>query len=108
MSSPHFDPGPLAKVSWQVAAGGWTLVYSCDFKYGPEDLWQQLTQPARLARWAPFTADRELTQPGPANLVLIGGEEKLDRTADILQVTPPTLAHIFLGDRSACLAVAVT
>jgi uncharacterized protein YndB with AHSA1/START domain len=46
----------------------WTLVLVRELRHPPGKVWQALTDPAHLAQWAPFDADRSLDTEGPVRL----------------------------------------
>jgi acyl-CoA thioesterase FadM/uncharacterized protein YndB with AHSA1/START domain len=71
MEPEEFDPGPLAHVAHRQSTGGATLVFTRGFTHTPEAIWAALTDPEKLREWAPFTADRDLSGPGTATLVMI-------------------------------------
>ncbi|AEV86193.1 ATPase [Actinoplanes sp. SE50] len=89
-------PQPQAR----VAADGdrWTLILIRDLPQPPGEVWDALTDPERLDRWAPFTADRPLTAPGPATLTLVDGDERTALPAEIVRVEPPHLLEYTWGE----------
>ena len=50
----------------------WTLVVVRELRHPPTRVWEALTDPAHLAEWAPFDADRSLASVGPMTLTTIG------------------------------------
>ena len=80
-----FDPGPAAEVGCTATEDGrWTLRFVRDLQHPPERVWRMLTEPDRLARWAPFTTDRGLDRPGPATLTMIDGPTEVPMEAEVL------------------------
>lgn len=66
----RFDPGPLAAVEHHTDAGRSTLVFVRQLRHAPAKVWDALTDPAQLPQWAPFTADRNLSQLGGVTLTM--------------------------------------
>src|SRR6185295_10700337 len=77
-----YEPSPLADVTYRPAGDHWTLVFVRDLEHPPEKVWTALTEPDHLARWAPYTSDRDLGTTGPAGLTMIDGETTMDLKAD--------------------------
>ncbi|QAT83336.1 activator of Hsp90 ATPase 1 family protein [Corallococcus coralloides] len=63
-----YTPGPAAGARVQKEGEKWTLVLVRDLRHPPAKVWQALTDPAHLAQWAPFDADRSLASVGPVKL----------------------------------------
>jgi uncharacterized protein YndB with AHSA1/START domain len=97
MNSSTFEPGPLAPVDCQASDDRWTLVFVRDLSHRPEKVWAALTEPAQLAQWAPYTANRDLDSPGEATLTMIDGDVTQDLSASVLRAEPPTLLEYTLG-----------
>lgn len=91
MSRTTFEPGPLAEVSSRAADGRWTLVFVWMLRHPPETVWKALTEPEELRRWAPYTADRDLSTTGEATLTMIDGETEQDLPARVIRAEAPTL-----------------
>jgi uncharacterized protein YndB with AHSA1/START domain len=51
-----------------------------------------------LARWAPYTADRDLGRTGEATLTMLGGEIAQDLPASVTRADAPTLLEYTWGD----------
>jgi uncharacterized protein YndB with AHSA1/START domain len=87
-----FDPGPAAEVAYTATEDGrWTLRFVRDLHHPPERVWRMLTEPGHLARWAPYTADRDLGTTGPAVLSMIDGETPHPLAAEVLVADRPRL-----------------
>ncbi|HEY5195841.1 MAG TPA: SRPBCC family protein [Solirubrobacteraceae bacterium] len=69
-----FDPGPLAEVTAHQDGDRWTVVFVRDLKHPPAAVWTALTDPEQLARWAPYTAGRNLGATGPATLTMLDAD----------------------------------
>ena len=67
-----YMPGPAAGAEVKKNADAWTLVLVRELRHPPAMVWQALTDPAQLAQWAPFDADRSLAALGPVKLTTIG------------------------------------
>jgi uncharacterized protein YndB with AHSA1/START domain len=83
-----FDPGPRADVRTE---GDRTLVFVRELRHAPQRVWALLVRPELLARWAPYTADRDLGAPGPATLSMLDGPDRQDVAGTVLRAEPPTL-----------------
>jgi uncharacterized protein YndB with AHSA1/START domain len=83
----------LASVAREVSHGRTTVVMTWDFAAGRDAVWAMLTDPARLATWAPYTADRNLAHVGRATLRMIGDDENPDveLSSVVLVADPPQL-----------------
>lgn len=79
---------------------GWTLVLVRELKHPPARVWTALTEPAELAGWAPFTAERALTRTGGLTLTMIDGDQHVDIASTVTAVEPPRLLEYrWGGDR---------
>ncbi|MBZ4336057.1 SRPBCC family protein [Corallococcus interemptor] len=67
-----YTPGPAAGARVQKEGDKWTLVLVRDLRHPPAKVWQALTDPAHLAEWAPFDADRSMASVGPVKLSTVG------------------------------------
>ena len=94
---PGFDPGPLADASVQPDGDRWTLVFTRSLRHPPEAVWAALTDPAQLAQWAPFTADRDLGAPGRAVLTMIDGDTRDESPTEVTRAERPTLLEYTWG-----------
>jgi uncharacterized protein YndB with AHSA1/START domain len=92
-----FDPGPLAAVHGESAGDRWTLVFVKDLRHPPEKVWAALTDPERVARWAPFACDRDLGTTGPATLTMIDGDTAVPLQTAVVRAEPPTLLEYQFG-----------
>jgi uncharacterized protein YndB with AHSA1/START domain len=97
MTTP-FHPGPLAEVSCHADGERWTLVFVRDLAHPPARVWAALTEPDRLAAWAPFDAERDLASPGDTTLHMRDGDTSVPMPASVLRVEPPTLLEYAWGD----------
>jgi uncharacterized protein YndB with AHSA1/START domain len=63
----------LVDAAREVNHGRTTVVFPWYFEHSPAKVWAMLTDPDQLARWSPFTADRDLSQSGRATLTMLDG-----------------------------------
>jgi uncharacterized protein YndB with AHSA1/START domain len=73
-----FAAPALSEVGRQVGRGRTTVVFTRDFAYGRDSVWAMLTVPERLQLWAPYTADRDLSQVGRCVLTMLGDGDTPD------------------------------
>jgi uncharacterized protein YndB with AHSA1/START domain len=92
-----FDPGPLAAVSAEAADGQWRLVFTREFRHSCERVWDALTRPEQLSKWAPFTASRPLDQPGAVTLTMIDADNAVDLDGSVTRVEPPHVLEYSWG-----------
>lgn len=97
MNRDSYRPSPLGPVEAEKDGEHWTLVFHRDFRHPPEKVWAALTEPAQLDQWAPWEADRDLSEPGDATLTMIDGETREGMAATVVVVEPPTLLEYTLG-----------
>lgn len=97
MTTP-FDPGPLAEVSCHVDGERWTLVFVRELAHPPARVWAALTEPDRLAAWAPFDAERDLAVPGDTTLHMRDGDASVPMAASVLRAEAPRLLEYAWGD----------
>ncbi len=69
-----FSDDDLAEVRYDIEDGVYTLVFQRLIHHPAEKLWSALTDPAELAEWAPFDANRNLGAAGPVTLTMAGGD----------------------------------
>lgn len=93
------DHGPLAQARTEPAPDGRvTLVLTRELHHPPDAVWAALTDPGRLAGWAPFTADRDLAAPGDATLTMIDGDTRMPLPAAVTQAEPPRVLEYRWGE----------
>ncbi|MGW1024567.1 SRPBCC family protein [Streptomyces sp. NPDC002577] len=97
MDPASFTPSPPAEVECQAGQGRWILVFTRGLRHPPRTVWDALTEPAQLAAWAPYTADRNLTGTGPLTLTMIDDVSPQDMAAEVLRAEPPTLLEYTWG-----------
>jgi uncharacterized protein YndB with AHSA1/START domain len=67
-----YAPGPAAGAEVRKDGDTWTLILVRELRHPPAQVWEALTDPAHLAEWAPFDADRSLASVGPVKLSTVG------------------------------------
>ena len=67
-----YAPGPAAGADVRKDGDTWTLILVRELRHPPARVWEALTDPAQLAEWAPFDADRSLAAAGPVRLSTVG------------------------------------
>ena len=95
MDRDTFRPGPLARVKLTPEN---ELVFVRELRHPPETVWAALTEPDRLAEWAPFLADRGLGSPGDAVLSAVDGDQSYPAPARVLRADRPHLLEYTWGD----------
>src|SRR4051812_41352627 len=68
----QYAPGSASGARVQKDGEAWTLVLVRELRHAPAMVWEALTDPAQLAEWAPFDADRSLATEGPVKLSTVG------------------------------------
>ncbi len=66
-----YAPGPASVARVEKNGEKWTLVLVRELRHPPEMVWRALTEPAQLAEWAPFEANRDLAVAGPVRLSMV-------------------------------------
>ncbi|MGW4964071.1 SRPBCC family protein [Nonomuraea sp. NPDC004186] len=97
MTPNAYHPSPPAQVDCEATEDRWTLVFTRDLRHPPEKVWAALTEPEQLAAWAPYTADRNLSEAGGATITMIDDEKPQDMAAEVVRAQPPTLLEYTLG-----------
>jgi uncharacterized protein YndB with AHSA1/START domain len=64
----EYAPGPASGATIEKDGEKWTLVVVRELRHPPELVWEAITDPAQLAEWAPFDADRNLATVGPVTM----------------------------------------
>lgn len=67
----------------------WVLVLERVMEHPPEEVWAALTRAAEIAKWGPFTADRDLTFQGPLRLMPINMPDASEAEGNVLEVREP-------------------
>ena len=68
----RYAPGRASGAQIRKDGEKWTLILVRKLRHSPTIVWQALTDPAHLAEWAPFDADRNLGAVGQVTLSMAG------------------------------------
>lgn len=90
-------PGPAGGAEVQKDGDRWTLVLVRKLRQPPAMVWEALTDPAQLAQWAPFDADRNLGSLGPVKLSTVGMPKPQVSESRVKRAEPPTLLEYGWG-----------
>jgi uncharacterized protein YndB with AHSA1/START domain len=93
----QYAPGPAGGAEIRKDGENWTLVLVRELRHPPALVWQALTDPAHLAQWAPFDADRSLAQAGPVKLTTVGAPTPQVSETAVRRAEAPTLLEYGWG-----------
>ena len=68
----QYTPGPATGAQVRKDGEKWTLILVRELRHSPEKVWQALTEPSHLRKWAPFEVDGNLANVGPVHLTWVG------------------------------------
>ena len=85
-------------VSARATGEDWTLTFMRDLKHPPEKVWEALTDPAQVSKWAPFITTDDLSVTGEATLVMIDGDTQEPSKAIVRVADKPSLLVYAWGD----------
>lgn len=91
MKPSDYQPGAPAPVDAHADGDRWTLVFVRELRHPVETVWAALTDPAQLAAWSPFDADRDLGTTGEATLTMAGGDGSERSRSEIRRAERPRL-----------------
>ncbi len=97
-SRAQYTPGPPRGARVQKDGDRWTLVLVRDLRHAPEIVWEALTDPAQLAEWAPFDADRNLTTAGPVKMTMARAPRAVTFETSVKRAEPPRLLEYSWGE----------
>ncbi|WP_067470746.1 SRPBCC family protein [Nocardia amamiensis] len=97
MTTRRYQPSPLQQVDLLGDGDHWSLVFTRDFPQTRDAVWTALTNPDELREWAPYTADRPLTTPGPVTLIMMDGDTRQELPGEIAVADQPTLLEFTWG-----------
>jgi uncharacterized protein YndB with AHSA1/START domain len=92
-----YMPGPAAGAHVEKAGDKWTLVLTRDLRHPPAMVWEALTDPAQLAEWAPFDADRSLAAVGTVKLSTVGTPSPQISESTVKRAEAPRLLEYSWG-----------
>jgi uncharacterized protein YndB with AHSA1/START domain len=94
-----YVPGPAAGAEIRMDDERWTLIVVRELRHPPAMVWEALTDPAHLSRWAPFDADRSLAAVGPVKLTTVGTETPQASEATVKRAEAPRLLEYTWGGK---------
>ncbi len=96
MKRENFRPSPLGDARIEKPS---TLVFVRELRAPPERVWAALTDPAKIAQWAPFDANRDLATTGSAALVAGGTGDPSETSAIVVKrADPPRVLEYTWGN----------
>ena len=94
----QYTPGPASGAQVKKDGDKWTLVLVRELRHSPENVWQALTEPAQLRKWAPFEADRSLGTAGStAKLTTVGAPSPMVSETRVTRAEAPRLLEYNWG-----------
>lgn len=97
MNRRDYTPGPAAGARVDKRGEKWTLIIVRELRHPPERVWEAITDPAHLAEWAPFDADRSLASVGPVKLSTAGTPAPQVAETQVTRAEPPRLLEYRWG-----------
>ena len=94
----QYRPGHAAGASIHKDGDRWTLILVRELRHPAELVWEALTDPAHLAEWAPFDADRSLGVAGPVKLTLVSAPKPQVFDTTVKRAEPPHLLEYRWGE----------
>jgi len=92
-----YQPGPASGAEIEKDGDTWTLVLTRELRHAPSLVWEALTDPAQLAAWAPFEADRNMGTPGAVKLSAVGAPKPTVSETEIKRAEAPRLLEYSWG-----------
>lgn len=89
-----YRPSPITDPRRTFADGRWTVILTRELSHPVNRVWEALTEPEQLRKWAPFTANRDLAATGEMIMTMIDGadsSEDVDHAGSVLESDPPRL-----------------
>jgi uncharacterized protein YndB with AHSA1/START domain len=93
----QYTPGPAFGAEARKEGEKWTLVLVRDLRHKPAMVWEALTDPAQLAQWAPFDADRNLSTSGAVKLSTVGTPSPQVSESTVTRAEAPRLLEYSWG-----------
>lgn len=93
-----YAPGAAAGARVRKEGERWTLILVRELRHPPENVWSALTDPAELREWAPFDADRNLGEVGPAKLTTARSPAAPVSETTVTRAEPPRLLEYNWGE----------
>jgi uncharacterized protein YndB with AHSA1/START domain len=93
----NYQPGPASGADIEKVGDTWTLVLTRELRHAPQLVWEALTDPAQLAAWAPFEADRNMGTTGSVKLTAIGAPKLTVSETAVKRAEAPRLLEYSWG-----------
>lgn len=93
----NYQPGPASGAEIEKNGDTWTLVLTRELRHAPSLVWEALTDPAQLAAWAPFEADRNMGTTGSVKLTAVGAPKLTVSETNIKRAEAPRLLEYSWG-----------
>jgi uncharacterized protein YndB with AHSA1/START domain len=93
----QYSPGPASGAQVRKDGEKWTLIVVRELRHPPAMVWQALTDPAHLAEWAPFDADRNLAAVGPVKLSTVAAPKPQISETTVKRAEAPRLLEYNWG-----------
>ena len=97
-SNLRYAPGAASGARVEKNGDSWTLVLTRELRHAPDLVWEALTDPAHLAEWAPFDADRNLNTVGKATLSLASAPKPQVFETAVKRAEAPRLLEYTWGE----------
>ena len=95
----QYAPGPASGAQIRKNGEKWTLILVRELRHSPEKVWQALTDPAHLRKWAPFDADASLATAGTTlKLTTVGAPALYASETKVTRAVAPKLLEYNWGD----------
>jgi uncharacterized protein YndB with AHSA1/START domain len=95
----QYAPGPASGAQIRKDGEKWTLILVRELRHSPEKVWQALTDPGHLRRWAPFEADRSLGTVGTTvKLTTVGAPTQHVSETTVTRADAPKVLAYKWGD----------
>jgi uncharacterized protein YndB with AHSA1/START domain len=94
-----YNPGPAdaARVE-KNDSDTWVLILVKQLRHSPEKVWSALTEPGQLREWAPFDADKNLSEAGAVvKLTTVGAPSEYVQETTITRADAPKLLEYQWG-----------
>ncbi|HKF49552.1 MAG TPA: SRPBCC family protein [Terracidiphilus sp.] len=95
----QYAPGPARGAQARKDGDDLTLILVRELHHPPAMVWEALTDPAHLAEWAPFDADRSLAVVGPAKLSLAKSPKQQVFECVVKRAEAPRLLEYNWGEK---------
>ena len=92
-----YTPGAAFGAEIQKEGDRWTLVLVRDLRHPPQKVWQALTDPEHLRKWAPFDSDQNLGAVGTAKLSTLGSPTPMVSETRVKRADAPRLLEFNWG-----------